>query len=1536
MGIDKSHNKRNNSEEDNNNQEHLAKRTKISEDSNLNSNNKDDLNPKVNNDETNGTINNSEDNNIQKDINNENDEMTRIYDNPYYPTNQIFKKELYHLRLLVQKVQVTTDPKKKEIYQKKIKIGETKFQKFKDEYPTILAIYDMNNKKANKSESLKRQKKNSLGSSNNATTNTTSKYINSSSNSNMPSDKNSAQHSSSTSNILTTEDDIISKDKEKSNNKQKEVIQNNKSPLDINLSEPTSIASSPILSLQTKSSHTLSSPINIDNNSSSKINTSPPPSDNSKVSENNNLSPTSSLKNALAALIKSKFNNNSNTNKTNPTTNTSSKEISTTSNLSTSNSMISKLTTLNLITSNTTTPVVTTSNPTTPIPITSIPSSVSPILTTRIPITNQSITIPSNINLLNTNISNKNSPSPSSSSPINSNNSIHRINPLIPLRSSNMHRPQRTNSTPVSSSSMPIIPRVNSNPVQKSSLPLANVPVNKNPKFFNSSSYNNIVINNIQNISTVIPPNINQTLNTLNPSPLMTNPSSFLLNQVAANSNLIDQNGSFQNILQRIPNNIQNSFTPTVQILPNLIQPLTSPQPNLNMLIPPNKNLIQNPFINLNPGPLPLMTSKPGISPSLPVCGTTTSFSTPTIPIVPNPFSTAVNPLNPNINITQPINKTSPQGNTHTAILPPPPSLPPQATFSPPLNSNIETIIIDDDPVESTPKTKASAEEKTDHSGNRNGQSDKNSEDNDSSNLNKLNSDDMDLIQLQINYLKMFNSKKKEKEEEASANHEDKNKSSDTDTNKNPNESNDTINTNKNPGESNDDTTNTNKNPDESNDTTDVNKNPSESNDDTSNANKNPNEIHDSTNKNDSIIVNNATNEKDGENNHNHRESDSQLNSNNISNNNKTTNEKGETVHSVNSSENKDHNKENSKDNEQQNNAESLESNDKNNSTNNRENNNINIIGINKVDSPNTINFVKSNDNHKEKTDVVQNNGDAHSDSITTTNQNPINIVGSNKNKTAKEPSISIVGSNKSDKEKTNTINIIGSNKNKNKNVSSDTSTPVIVNNDNVSLDLDLDSPDLPDAISILTGIVSHSQEIPTRGQSIPSIPVSNFKSVINRSNVPKDSELNSSSAKSVLSPMNKRSNSDNEIVLKDKTKRHKADAKDSMEIDTVALDSTSNDDIVIISSGNINNVVKETDKQQTLSNQNDNKEPSHKTTNTSSINTNDTNRTSSTNKNNDSNKEKENNTEMDVDVNIENNNSSNNNNNDKDDKAKNIVSVKKEKTDKKSVLDSEKKNKVEEIIIDVDDDDDGDTNTTIDKSQTIEKEPLTEKEKEKEKDENSNGLENGNKDEILSIYSKVRFHNHSDSYHEHVLRLYAKKYINKGHNITRNKDKIKMERINDVFSNAKMELIEKALEVVKEIFVSIPFPLSTMPDPYLRVYRLLMINVTNKKELKDIDFLTRILFNFLLETRNSIQNDSIYCCKKLNKRPIISVQLATEIQNSCREKYKNCNEQELIAISNKLDYQWSALEFLLQRMDKSYCAFRINNKNIFPSFKDI
>jgi len=59
-------------------------------------------------------------------------------------------------------------------------------------------------------------------------------------------------------------------------------------------------------------------------------------------------------------------------------------------------------------------------------------------------------------------------------------------------------------------------------------------------------------------------------------------------------------------------------------------------------------------------------------------------------------------------------------------------------------------------------------------------------------------------------------------------------------------------------------------------------------------------------------------------------------------------------------------------------------------------------------------------------------------------------------------------------------------------------------------------------------------------------------------------------------------------------------------------------------------------------------------------------------------------------------------------------------------------------------------------------------------------------------------------------------------------------------------------------------------------------------------------------------------------------------IKQIYQEKFKNYSDQELIITSSSLDYQWAAVEFLLQRMDQNYCAFRIRNKHIIHQSKSI
>jgi len=211
----------------------------------------------------------------------------------------------------------------------------------------------------------------------------------------------------------------------------------------------------------------------------------------------------------------------------------------------------------------------------------------------------------------------------------------------------------------------------------------------------------------------------------------------------------------------------------------------------------------------------------------------------------------------------------------------------------------------------------------------------------------------------------------------------------------------------------------------------------------------------------------------------------------------------------------------------------------------------------------------------------------------------------------------------------------------------------------------------------------------------------------------------------------------------------------------------------------------------------------------------------------------------------------------------------------------------------------------------------------------------NDNESEIESdinsvLNSKMQFYRHSKNYKEHILRLYMKRLSKKA----RNKNELTTESITDLFQNSTIKLIEKALDVVKDILIRIPFPLNTMKKPYLTVYQLLSYTVTTERQLKDIHNITRLLFNFMLERRQYIQNCIVYCCVRLNKQPTFPIILNPYIKAKYHEKFKQYNDQDITILSDIYDYQWASLEFLLQQMDRRYCNFRLRNKHIFPQSK--
>ncbi|KAG4083643.1 hypothetical protein H8356DRAFT_1318712 [Neocallimastix lanati (nom. inval.)] len=226
--------------------------------------------------------------------------------------------------------------------------------------------------------------------------------------------------------------------------------------------------------------------------------------------------------------------------------------------------------------------------------------------------------------------------------------------------------------------------------------------------------------------------------------------------------------------------------------------------------------------------------------------------------------------------------------------------------------------------------------------------------------------------------------------------------------------------------------------------------------------------------------------------------------------------------------------------------------------------------------------------------------------------------------------------------------------------------------------------------------------------------------------------------------------------------------------------------------------------------------------------------------------------------------------------------------------------------------------------------EKTEEKENKQQKDRKQNtNLERKNSNQI-------KFSHYSKSYQEHIIRLNMRKYMKKGQNISVNNDEVQIESVSEVFNDSVMKLIKKSIDVLQEYFDKVPQPFDTMKDPYIKVYKLLTYKVSNIKELTDIDRLTRIIFEFLIKCRTEIQNTIQYCCKKLNKKPLVNFSLNNINKSHFNKKFKNYSDQDFIVISNILDYQWTAIEFLLQRMDRNYCSFRIRNKHIYPQSEHI
>ncbi|ORX60202.1 hypothetical protein BCR36DRAFT_408560 [Piromyces finnis] len=207
----------------------------------------------------------------------------------------------------------------------------------------------------------------------------------------------------------------------------------------------------------------------------------------------------------------------------------------------------------------------------------------------------------------------------------------------------------------------------------------------------------------------------------------------------------------------------------------------------------------------------------------------------------------------------------------------------------------------------------------------------------------------------------------------------------------------------------------------------------------------------------------------------------------------------------------------------------------------------------------------------------------------------------------------------------------------------------------------------------------------------------------------------------------------------------------------------------------------------------------------------------------------------------------------------------------------------------------------------------------------------NDNNDRDNEINSFIRKKNkHSKNYMDHIYKLKMKKRFTNRNKMFNND--ISLYKYNDLFKNHDLEIVKKALDVTKNLFVHAPYPLNSMNDCYIKVIKLLGYSVSSMNELKDAENLCKTLFSFLLNCRSNLHIYSNYCCKKLNRRPLVSIpEDNTNIYlGNFYDIFKYKTEKDLIIMSNNLDYQWVSLEYLLSYLFNNYLKFCERNKQLY------
>jgi len=210
----------------------------------------------------------------------------------------------------------------------------------------------------------------------------------------------------------------------------------------------------------------------------------------------------------------------------------------------------------------------------------------------------------------------------------------------------------------------------------------------------------------------------------------------------------------------------------------------------------------------------------------------------------------------------------------------------------------------------------------------------------------------------------------------------------------------------------------------------------------------------------------------------------------------------------------------------------------------------------------------------------------------------------------------------------------------------------------------------------------------------------------------------------------------------------------------------------------------------------------------------------------------------------------------------------------------------------------------------------------------------NNNSDEIghkqhKNVKQKGKVHERSKTYMEHIYRLRIKRSIM--NNTIKYNDGFYLNNYDNIFKNYQIEIINKALDVTKDLFTKVPSPLNNMTDCYIKINKLLSFKFSTKRELTDAEDLCRILFMFLINCRTNMHIDSNYCCQQLNKQPITFIPDTNLPLSNFIEHYRHKTEADLMIISNFLDYQWASIEYLILILFNNYLEFRKRNSHIYP-----